>query len=542
MIDGENLMSPSYTNSELFSSVDAAWFHMDTPTNLAVITGVITFDSPLDFERLKITLERRLVIHRRFRQRVREPILGVGPPCWEYDPAYAIENHVERVQLPEPGDRDALQRLVAEYMSTPLDPARPLWKFHLIEHYQAGSALICRLHHCIADGLALVQILLSTADEEPNAPLPEEVDLHFRQLSPLARLFRPAVKAALDLRRSWRASGDLLHEGMETIVEPSRLMQAARYSRDASKALGKLLLIPPDRQTVLRGSCGVEKRTVWTEGIDLDEIKAIGGLMGGTVNDILLTAATGALRRYLEGRGDAVDGLDIRVIVPVNLRPPDDLELFGNRFGLVFLSLPVGVQDPLRRLVVLRQRMDAIKASPEAVVALGILATIGVTPTQIEDLIVTIFGMKGSAVMTNVPGPKRPLYLAGSKINNLMFWVPMPGNLSLGLSILSYAGKVVVGIASDAVLIPDPEVILDAFNAEFEQMRRWGRPPGKDIPLSPKSEPAPAKGQLGSGSPEILQKPDDPMRCQALTKSGLRCKNRALPNSTTCRIHQGQTF
>jgi diacylglycerol O-acyltransferase len=540
MIDGENLMSHTYMDSELFSSVDAAWLHMDTPTNLAVITGVITFESPIDFERLKITLERRLVIHRRFRQRVSEPLLGVGPPRWEYDPDFALTNHLDRIQLPEPGDHAALQRLVAEYMSTPLDPTRPLWKFHLIEHYLAGSALICRLHHCIADGLALVQLLLSTADEEADAPLPEPIDMSLRQLSPLARLFRPAVKAALDWRYSWRATGDLFHEGMETLVQPTRLLQAAQYSRDASKALGKLLFIGPDRQTVLRGKCGVEKRTVWTEGIDLNEVKAIGGLMGGTVNDILLAAVTGALRRYLESRGDSVDGLDIRIVVPVNLRPPDELEVFGNRFGLVFLSLPVGVRDPLRRLVVLKQRMDDIKASPEAVVALGILATIGVTPTQIEDLIVAIFGMKGSAVITNVPGPRRPLYLAGSKIVNLMFWVPMPGNLSLGLSIISYAGKVVVGIASDAGLIPDPEVILDAFHAEFEQLRRWGRPPENDLTHSPEVQSTQEAGQAGSGSLGSRQEPDDPMRCQALTKSGLRCKNRALPNSTTCRIHQGQ--
>jgi diacylglycerol O-acyltransferase len=533
-------MSPAYMNSELFSGVDAAWLHMDTPTNLAVITGVITFESPIDFERLKITLERRLVIYRRFRQRVSEPLLGVGPPRWDFDPEFALTNHLDRIQLPEPGDHEALQRLVAEYMSTPLDPIRPLWKFHLIEHYQTGSALICRLHHCIADGLALVQLLLSAADEEADAPLPEPVDLQLRQLSPLARLLRPAVKAAMDLRHSWRATGGLLDDGMETLVQPPRLMQAARYGRDAGKALGKLLLIPPDRRTVLRGKCGVEKRTVWTEGIDLDEVKAIGRLMGGTINDILLAALTGALRRYLESRGESVEGLDIRIIVPVNLRPADELELFGNRFGLVFLSLPIGIRDPISRLFVLKQRMDAIKASPEAVVALGILATIGMSPTQIEDLIVTIFGMKGSAVVTNVPGPRRPLYLAGGKIENLMFWVPMPGNLSLGLSIISYAGKVMMGVASDVGLIPDPERILDAFNDEFEQMRRWGRPSESDLlqPLEAQST-GPAR-QIEPASPKIPQGPGDSMRCQALTKSGHRCKNRALPNSTTCRIHQGQ--
>jgi len=265
-------------------------------------------------------------------------------------------------------------------------------------------------------------------------------------------------------------------------------------------------------------------------------------LMGSTVNDILLAAVTGALRRYLESRGESVDGLDIRVIVPVNLRPPQEQELFGNRFGLVFLSLPIGIQDPIQRLIVLKRRMDEIKASPEAIVALGILAAIGMTPTQLEDLIVTIFGMKGSAVMTNVPGPRRPLYLAGSQIENLMFWVPMPGNLSLGLSIISYAGKVVIGVASDAGLIPDPQSILDAFNVEFEALRRWGRPPQSDLPQSSEAQSTPPGRQSGPRTQGTDPKPDDSIkRCQALTKSGQRCKNRALPNSTTCRVHQGQS-
>jgi diacylglycerol O-acyltransferase len=534
-------MSPTYMGSESFSSVDAAWLHMDTPTNLAVITGVITFESPIDFERLKVTIERRLLIHRRFRQRVSEPILPVGPPRWEFDPDFELANHLERVHLPEPGDHEALQHMAGVYMSTPLDPARPLWKLHFIEQYEAGSALICRLHHCIADGLALVQVLLSIADEEADAPLPEAVDMQFRQLRPLTRLLLPAVRAALDLGHSWQATRDLAHEGMETLIQPARLWQTARFGRDASKAFGKLLLLPPDRKTVLRGKCGVAKRTVWTDGFDLKEIKAIGGLMGGTVNDILLSAVTGALRRYLEGRGESVDRLDIRVVVPVNLRAPDEPELFGNRFGLVFLALPIGIRDPLERLVVLKRRMDAIKASPEAIVALGILAAIGMTPNQIEDLIVAIFGMKGSAVITNVPGPRRPLYLAGSKIKNLMFWVPMLGNLSLGLSIISYAEKVTLGLATDSGLIPDPERILDAFYAEFENMRLWGRPPERSLRQPPERRPIQPARRIEPEFQPDPQQSDDSNRCQALTKSGQRCKNRALPNATTCHLHQGQS-
>jgi WS/DGAT/MGAT family acyltransferase len=200
--------------------------------------------------------------------------------------------------------------------------------------------------------------------------------------------------------------------------------------------------------------------------------------MGGTVNDVLLSALTGGLRRYLEERKDSTLGLNIRAIVPVNLRPPGDNELVGNRFGLVFLSLPIGVQDPLKRLVVLRRRMERIKNSSEAIVAIHILGAIGMSPSQIERIIIAIFGMKGTAVMTNVPGPRQPLYLAGAKIDNLVFWVPTPANLGLGVSIISYAGRVTLGIAADENLIPDPEAIIENFSQELDYLSRWGKPTG----------------------------------------------------------------
>jgi WS/DGAT/MGAT family acyltransferase len=241
--------------------------------------------------------------------------------------------------------------------------------------------------------------------------------------------------------------------------------------------LGKLLLIPPDQHTLLKKKCGVPKRVAWYSEIKVEEVKAVGQAMGGTINDILLSAITGALRRYLDERGQPVQGLEIRAVVPVNLRPVDELGSLGNRFGLVFLSLPIGMRDPIRRLVVLRRRMDAIKESSEAVVALGILNFIGMTPTQIKKIIVTIFGLKGSTVMTNVPGPRQQLYLAGQTISSMMFWVPAPSNLSLGISILSYAGDVILGIAADAGLIPDPERIIELFKIEFEYLQEWGRPP-----------------------------------------------------------------
>lgn len=469
-------MKNSLSHREPFSKVDTAWLRMDSPTNLAIITGVIELPEQLDFERLKATIQARLLPFKRFRQRIYEPDSLLGSPFWEFDPDFDLDYHLQRGCLPEPGDHHLLQIFVGELMRVPLDRRRPLWQIYYVENYGQGSALVARLHHCIADGIALVQVLLSLTDTTAQAPWPEPVDLHPPELSPLARALLPVIKATLKVDQTFKSAGNLVHEGMDILIHPSRLRQAALYGLASSRALGKLLLIPPDRRTLLKQKCGIDKQAAWSGEINIEDVKDVGRRMGGTINDILLSALTGALRRYLEERGQDVQDLDIRAIVPVNLRPDEELSELGNRFGLIFLSLPIGTQDPIKRLVVLKQRMNAIKNSPEAVIALGILNFIGMTPTQIERIIVSIFGMKGSLVMTNVPGPRQTLYLAGKPVSSLIFWVPAPSSLGVGISILSYAGQVILGVATDSAIIPDPQRIIELFQDEFHFLQHWGRP------------------------------------------------------------------
>jgi WS/DGAT/MGAT family acyltransferase len=576
-------MDAQRKKSETFSSVDAAWLHMDSPTNLAIITGVLTFGGRMDEARLRRLVERRLLTWDRFRQRVREQPLTVGLPRWEYDPDFDLDYHVQRITLPEPADHAALQQVVGEMMSQPLDRTRPLWRFFLTDLDDGKSALICRLHHCIADGLALVQVLLSTADTRPDEDeLPEEEpDETTRSGGWLRRLTRPVRWVTRRVGQTWNLAGGLAHEGMQVLVHPSRLGQYASFTVNATRSLGKLLLIPPDRRTSLKGDCGLEKRAVWSVAIDLDEVKGIGRRMGGTVNDVLISALTGALRRYLELRGDPVDRLNIRGIVPVSLRPPETVDKMGNQFGLIFLSLPIGVRDPLKRLLVLKRRMDAIKRSPEALVAFGILGTMGMTPVQIEKIITWVFGLKCTGVLTNVPGPRQPLYYAGQIIETLMFWVPTPANLGLGVSIISYNGQVIMGVATDAGLIPDPENILCSFVEELEYLRLWGRPPevkasteaetleagetepvetepvaalahepvgpepAIETPAAPFASGQPQPGELMTGELQIEAEEIAPAAaadgsCQALTRSGRTCKNRPLPGQLYCRVHMGQ--
>ena len=258
----------------------------------------------------------------------------------------------------------------------------------------------------------------------------------------------------------------LTDRGVETLLDPHRAVSAVQQGAASAGVLARLAAMPADPPTVFRGSLCTRKAAAWSEILPLDGIKAYSKRVGATINDVLLTAVAGALRNYVLRRGHDPDGLDIRAVVPVNLRPDHEIGELGNRFGLVFLALPIGVSDRQERLRVLKQRMDAIKRSSEAIVTYAVLNGIGMTSPAIESAAVQFFGSKATAVMTNVPGPRETLYLAGTPVRSLMFWVPQSARLGLGVSILSYDGQVRIGVASDTGLVPDPESIVAEFEAE----------------------------------------------------------------------------
>ncbi|MFI5180551.1 MAG: wax ester/triacylglycerol synthase family O-acyltransferase [Thermoanaerobaculia bacterium] len=445
---------------EPLSAVDTAWLHMEDPTNLMMVTGILGFDEVLDFGRLGALMKERLLRVPRLRQRVVEGRIPFAAPRWETDPTFDLRAHLHHVALRPPGDREALRDLVSDLMSMPLDFSKPLWQFHVVEGYGRGSALVCRFHHALGDGVALVRLVLSIMDGggEPPAPGHEEPHGWERIVS-----------------RTVAVTGSLVREGVETLIHPEHLLDLAARGASAADALAKLLLMPPDPPSPFKGPLGVAKRAAWSDPLPLGEVKETGKALGATVNDVLLAAVTGALRRYLEAREAPVAGLECRAVVPVNLRSPEEEDALGNRFGLVFLSLPVGIADPLERLLELKERMDEIKKSPEAVVAFGLLGAVGAVPAEVERVVVDLFGRGGTGVMTNVRGPTERVVLAGVPAREVMFWVPQSGRLGLGVSILSYAGGVSLGVATDAGLVPDPETILEGFRAEFDVLAASAR-------------------------------------------------------------------
>jgi WS/DGAT/MGAT family acyltransferase len=214
----------------------------------------------------------------------------------------------------------------------------------------------------------------------------------------------------------------------------------------------------------------VQKRVAWSNNIPLVDVKTVTKALGTKVNDVMLSAVAGALRDYLIEREADVSDLEIRAVIPVDLRPPQQGIELGNAFGLVFLALPLSIADPVQRLHETKKRMDAIKQSIEAVTFYSLLSLFGVTPRQVEEQGLNIFGSRATAVVTNVRGPGQALYIAGSKIENIMGWVPQAGHLGLGVSIFSYDGNVSVGVITDAGLVPDPEHITAGVRARFDEL------------------------------------------------------------------------
>lgn len=464
------MVSPEETDEmrEPLSAVDHAWLRMDHPTNLMIINGVLVLDEPVDLERVKDLLRRRLLPIRRFRQRI---TYHKDDPHWEDDPEFDLDQHVHRMELPAPGDDDVLREVVSGLMSEPIPPRRPLWSFHLLDRYKGqGCVVMIRLHHCIGDGMALLLVLLSLTDLTIGDPAASDPNGDFED-NPFTDLFR---KPPRGLEAAKRLAERIMPDGMRLLQQTAQAfksMNAMVTGVASTTALGRLVLRPSDPDTIYKGPLGVPKRVAWSDPVPVAEVKEIGKALKGTVNDILLSAMTGGLRRYLDRRGEKADGLNFRAAMPVNLRSLDEMSNLGNQFGLIFLSLPVGIEDPVERLAELHRRSMSLKRSAEPIVVYNILKLLGVSPDLVQKIVVDVFAAKTTAVMTNVPGPREVLYLAGRAIQEIFFWVPQSGRVGLGISIFSYAGHVRLGLASDAGLVPDPEAIVRGFHEEFEELR-----------------------------------------------------------------------
>ena len=467
------------TSRQRISHVDTAWLRMDRPENLMQILGVMVFKGRVDAERFKHTVARRMLRYERFRQIATE---DADAWWWVDDSDFDIDAHVRHWFLPAPCGKHELQKFVAEMASTPLNPARPRWEFNLVDMADGNSALVVRIHHAIGDGIALLGVIHSLTDDQAEAPEeggpPAASPGSNRTLGHLEHegdqddaFWRLVLEPLTDIASaSIRVGGHLWGQYLGLRNDPARLRDYARVASAVAQEVSQLALMPNDTPTRYKGKPGTVKRVAWSEPLLLSDIKAVGKALGCSVNDTLLASVAGALRSYLVAKGDHLGTGAIRAMVPVNLRAPGDVDDLGNRFGLVALELPIGIENPLARLYATRARMAALKGSYQAMLTFSILGAAGMAPKFVEDQILNLLTSKTTAVMTNVPGFQQPRYFAGSEIDQQMVWVPQAGDIGMGVSILSYNGRVQFGLITDRNMVDDPEQIVNRLAVEFDKL------------------------------------------------------------------------
>lgn len=456
------------------SSIDTAWLRMDSPGSPMLIVGVSATETPIRPAAFRRMLETRLLCFERFRQR---PVGDAMGASWVEHVEFDLDQHFETLALPAPGGKRELQGLAARLASQPLDPSRPLWQFHLVPNYRGGSAWITRVHHCYADGIAMTRVLLSMTGQDA-APA-----LTARRRKPGGQPSIGTTRGPLPgwLDRIMQPTGDILEH---VLVEGARLLEGgihrafhpdtvAGIAQQAGHMLGefaRVLALPDDPPTPLRGSLSGSKAVAWADPIPLDDVKTIGHALGCTMNDVVMATVAGALGRHLRDQGFDTDDLVLRASVPVNLRGTEEPLTLGNRFGLVFVDMAVGLRNPLQRVFATHDAMQAIKDSVQPPMTLVALGLMGMLPAALQTPAIDLLSRKGSVVVSNVPGPQASLYMCGQRISEMHFWVPQSGTIGVGISILTYAGQVHFGVISDRALIDDPATLADRFAPEFEHL------------------------------------------------------------------------
>ena len=459
--------------TERMSAVDAAWLRMDRPTNLMMIVGVIVFDGHVNYARFRRTIEERFLKFPRFRWRASQDAMTTR---WEVDPDFDLDLHVRKISLPMPAGQAELESLVSQLAGTDLDRRHPMWQFHFVENFGTGTAVILRIHHCYADGMAMIRVFLTLTDlqAQAGAPPPEPECKLGKQAAgdeeTLAWLGRLDVPGAGLVQKAIAGGAQWFAKAADLTRNPELASELAKHALGIAAELSHVAMLADDPPTRFKGALGSRKIAAWTDPLPLTDVKAVSKVLGCTVNDLLMSTVAGALGAYLRDHGEDTTGKTIRATVPVNLRDPQESASLGNHFGLVFLELPIGIRNPLERLFAVHAAMTALKSSYQPVLTLGLMAALGMLPKSAQSAAIDLLSTKATLVATNVPGPAHPMYLAGKRISRLIFWVPQSGDIGLGISILSYAGQVQFGLIADYKRIPDPTAVTARFHDEFEKI------------------------------------------------------------------------
>lgn len=476
---------------------DLTWLHMDRPNNLMYVHGVIVLETRPDWDAVEDVLSNRLIArYPVFRRRAAKVD---GRWVWQDDPTFSAENHVRRVTLHGAGTQHEVERYISGRFSEPFAENRPLWQIDLIDGItgpegSVGTAIVlARFHHAIADGIRLVQVLLSLLDPVEGDVMPAMVGragVGRGRLGSARRVARHIASGTADFAvemgstitrsPSWvtRLHPRNLADNVAALGDPVRVVDSVTgVASEGNKlvntwrSVGRLTLSGRPVAKAWRGTPGVEKKVSWISGLPLDVIRGIGKANGVTVNDVMLSAVSLGVTAYLAAKGED-DVEQINWLIPVSLSPIDatPAENLGNHFALVLMPLPLGIADKHRLLSEVHTRMTRIKNSAEPAVVFGVQRTIAETPPAISVPLTNFVANKAVGVLTNVPGPRAPMALAGTTVSSIFGWVPSSGDQPVGLCIFSYNGSVNIGIAADAGLVPDPGYLAECIERAVYQL------------------------------------------------------------------------
>jgi diacylglycerol O-acyltransferase len=465
---------------------DQTWLHMDRPNNLMYVRSLMWFDEAPDLDKVRALLQERLIDrHPVFRRRAVE---REGQWFWEDADDFSLDDHIRTSELN--GDEVDLRAWIGDQFAEPLDHDHPLWSIEFVSGVEGyGTVMFCRFHHALADGIRLVQLMFSLCDPADGGHvLPVPVGREHGGKSLVSTGTTVMRRSAVDFGdfavgvvrvplRLAAINRRLAREGWGLVRQPRRVFDVFQgitstdnQSVNTIAEVGRMLAAPRSAETAWSGTPGVEKRVAWVQGLDLDQVKKVGKDHNGTVNDVLLALVSLALTRYLEEKRSLVD--EIAWLVPVSLLPFDANlpEELGNHFSLVFLPMPLGLDQTRDVIKAMHQRMLRIKHSIEPAITFGVQLLIAESPRMLAFRLTNLFANKGVGVLTNVPGPRELMTFAGAPVAGTLGWVPMSGDQPLGVCIFSYNGEVNIGIAGDASLVPDPDRIAALIEEEFTRI------------------------------------------------------------------------
>jgi diacylglycerol O-acyltransferase len=453
-------------HGDRLSGLDTSFLNLETgPVHMHVASTTL-FEGPApSYEEFREHIDSRLHLVPRFRQKLRFVPFGQGRPVWIDDPHFNLDYHVRHTALPSPGSEEQLRILAGRIFSQRLDRTKPVWEMWLVDGLEGGRfAIIAKTHHCLVDGVSGVDIttVLFDLDREPAQaaapspwlPQPEPSSGQLLGEALLERATNPA---------------EMVRSARDAIGAPSRAAEAIIRELGAAGSFLRTGFAAP--RSPINGAIGPYRRFGWVR-TDLDELKRVKNLAGGTVNDVVVAAVAGGLGRFLRGRGQSTDGLELRAMVPMSVRTTEEHGALGNRVSAMMAPLPVGRRDPIDRLGAVSATMRHLKESGQAVGASRLTDVTNFTPPTIAAQAARLQSYQRffNTVVTNVPGPQFPLYLLGRELLDIFPMVPLAANQAVCFGIMSYNGGINFGLVGDYDSMPDLDGLLDDLEASLAEL------------------------------------------------------------------------